>query len=513
MRSRPVRRVMNSLRAFLVCTCVCLGACDAVKLDAQPEPSRNPPTERGAVVGAPVRTGTYTPSDLLSLFASSAVAREFVELALSPTCTVEVWRVEYYTVGGRDEPAKATAAVMIPKGEDARCTGDRPLLAYAHGTNVDAQFDIANLNDGDNAEGLLIAAAFAADGYAVVAPNYVGYTGTTLDYHPYLNADAQSKDVVDAIAATRTSSGSTGAALSSELYLTGYSQGGYVAMATHRALQAAGTTVTASAPLSGPYALSAFGDALFLGRVSQSAVANFALLATSYQRSYGSLWSNPTEAFEARYANGVLDALPSDSDLPTLESQGVLPKDALFSSTPPSEQYAAITPATEPAALAPVFARGFGADFLVTNAYRAAYLEDASAHPDGSFPTAVDDQPPAAPAHPLRRALKQNDLRNWTPTVPMLLCGGSSDPTVFWSNTEAMQRYWMRVAPTAPVTVLDVDAASPDGDPYRDYRNAFAIAKAAVRLDGGDEAVRGAYHAGLVAPACLGAARKFFDER
>ena len=42
-----------------------------------------------------------------------------------------------------------------------------------------------------------------------------------------------------------------------QLLVTGCSQGGYVAMATHRALQGAGETVTASAPMSGPYALSA----------------------------------------------------------------------------------------------------------------------------------------------------------------------------------------------------------------------------------------------------------------
>lgn len=504
---------MTSLRALLLLACVSVAACEQVNLDEEPEQSRNPPTERGALVGTPVRTGSYSPSDLLSLFASSSLAREFVELVLSPTCSVEVWRVEYYTVAGRGEAAKTSAAVMVPKGTDARCSGDRPLLAYAHGTNVDAQFDVANLNDADNAEGLLVAAAFAADGYVVVAPNYVGYTGTSVDYHPYLNADQQSKDVIDAIAAARSSAGATGAALGSELYLTGYSQGGYVALATQRALEAAATPVTASAPLSGPYALAAFGDALFMGRVSQSAVANFALLATSYQRSYGTLWTNPTETFEERYANGLLEALPSDADLPTLESQGVLPKDALFSSTPPAEQYASLTPASEPAALAPVFARGFGTDFLVTNAYRAAYLEDALAQPDGSFPTIVNDEPPADPAHPLRRALKRNDLRTFSPTAPTLLCGGSGDPTVFWSNTEALQRYWARVAPSAPVTVLDVDASSPDGDPYRDYRNAFMLAKAAVQLDGGDGAVRGAYHAGLVAPACLGAARQFFAER
>ena len=55
-----------------------------------------------------------------------------------------------------------------------------------------------------NTEGALIAAMFAAQGYIVVAPNYAGYDTSTLAYHPYLNADQQSKDMMDALTAART---------------------------------------------------------------------------------------------------------------------------------------------------------------------------------------------------------------------------------------------------------------------------------------------------------------------
>ena len=39
-----------------------------------------------------------------------------------------------------------------------------------------------------------MAALFASQGYIVVAPDYVGYNGSTLPYHPYLVADQQSKE-------------------------------------------------------------------------------------------------------------------------------------------------------------------------------------------------------------------------------------------------------------------------------------------------------------------------------
>ena len=45
---------------------------------------------------------------------------------------------------------------------------------------------------------------FAAQGYIVVAPNYAGYDISTLGYHPFLNADQQSGEMMDILAAART---------------------------------------------------------------------------------------------------------------------------------------------------------------------------------------------------------------------------------------------------------------------------------------------------------------------
>jgi hypothetical protein len=289
-------------------------------------------------------------------------------------------------------------------------------------------------------------------------------------------------------------------------------------MATHRAMQAAGAVVTAAAPLSGPYALGAFGDAVFEGEVNASAVENLALLTASYQNAYGNLYSNATDMFASPYASDIATLLPSTTALSTLESNGSLPP-ALFSSTPPAAAYAAQTPALAPAKLAPVFAAGFGAQFLVTNAYRLSYLQDAAANPDGGFPNVTNALPAANPANTLRQALKLNDLRSWGPTAPVLLCGGNSDPTVFFFDTQLMQDYWNANSPTSVFTVLDVDSAVTADDPYAALKNGFAAAEALVRInaiaagatDGGDSAVLAHYHAGLVPPFCLSAARSFFD--
>jgi hypothetical protein len=84
-----------------------------------------------------------------------------------------------------------------------------------------------------------------------------------------------------------------------------------------------------------------------------------------------------------------------------------------------------------------------------------------------------------------------------------------------------MQDYWAASAPTAPVTVVNMDASPGSGDPYTGLKNGFQAAKDLVRTnaviggatDGGDKAVFDVYHAGLLPPFCFDAARSFFDSK
>jgi hypothetical protein len=489
--------VVISLLASAFLLAACGGGGDESARSSDPTPTT---PARGALVsGSPTKRASYSPSQLVALVATSQANPVAAALSLAPKCSIDVYDLKYGTVGARAEAATASGALMIPSGSDPVCTGARPILLYAHGTTTNKAANIADLSDADNNEGVLMAAVFAGNGYIVVAPNYAGYSDSSLTYHAYLIADQQSKDMIDALTAARTGLPNVGATVGvtdgGKLFITGYSQGGYVAMATHRAMQAGGSTVTASAPMSGPYALSAFGDAVFQGRVSGASPVNLTFLISGYQKAYGDLFTNTTDVFEAKYATGIDSLLPTTTPL-----TGKLPDSAVFSSTPPAPEFAPMTPATEPAALAPVFALGFGTDFLITNAYRLSYLQDAQTSPDGGFPAVTDGLPPVNPSHPLRRALKTNDLRTWVPNVPVQLCGGSEDPTVFFFNTALMQQYWAARSPPAAITVLDVES-----------QGAFVTAKELLRVAGGDSAVLADYHAGLVPPFCLAATKSFFD--
>jgi hypothetical protein len=292
-------------------------------------------------------------------------------------------------------------------------------------------------------------------------------------------------------------------------------------MATQRAMEALGLTVTASAPMSGPYALAAFVDAEFAGEVTEGATVSATMLIDGYQNSYGTVYSAPTDVISPQYATGFSTLLPSVTSRSQLYSDGALPEFALFDSAAPSPADASLTPATEPAAFAPVFAQGFGAGNLIINAYRLSYLQDESSNPDGGFPTLTTNVPATSPQVMFRQLLKANDLRDWIPKAPTQLCGGDQDPTVFFFNTQLMQNYWTTNPPmtAGTVTVLDLDsntsAAGVDGSLQTEFQATKAAYAASAVLqgatDGGASAVASVYHETLVPPFCLAAVISYFN--
>jgi predicted dienelactone hydrolase len=472
-------------------------------------------TDPGTLIyDPPFRIASLNAADFGAALGATDSGKSLLAVAGTPSCGVDFYHIEYNTVGGAGEKTTASGALLVPTGASPACSGPRPIVLYAHGTQTDKTLNLADITNANNTEGALIAAVFAAQGFIVVAPNYAGYDTSTLPYHPFLNGEQQSKDMIDALTAARSALPHTMSSATSDngkLFVTGYSQGGYVAMATHKALQAAQVPVTASAPMSGPYALEAFGDAIFFGSVDIGSTVFGDMVTTSYQRSYGNLYTAPTDVFEAAYAPSVENLLPSATPVDTLFSSGKLPQTALFNSTTPVTGNAMLDAALAVPAN-PVFALGFGPSNLITNNYRVAYALDAVTNPDGAVPTPQAGVPLAdAPANTLRKDLKLNDMRSWAPTSPMLLCGGDQDPTVFFSvNTGTMQAFWSGL-PQNLLTVLDVNATPDPTSPFAPLQVGFQATLAGLLASGGPTAVVENYHI-TVAPFCTVAARGFFSQ-
>ncbi len=97
----------------------------------------------------------------------------------------------------------------------------------------------------------------SALGYIVVSADYVGFGTTQGMDHPYLTATPSANSVVDLLTAAQTWRLQQGVADNGQLFLAGYSEGGYVTMAAQRAIQQAGGTLQqqlqATVPGAGPY--------------------------------------------------------------------------------------------------------------------------------------------------------------------------------------------------------------------------------------------------------------------
>ncbi|HEX7638578.1 MAG TPA: prolyl oligopeptidase family serine peptidase [Burkholderiaceae bacterium] len=453
-----------------------LTGCGGGSPGATKDSSTNPGT---LIESPPLRVASLNAADFTAQLSATSAGQQLLALAGAPTCGVDFHYFQYQTVGGKGEQTTASGAIMAPTGGTG-CSGARPILVYTHGTAVTKSYDIANIADPTNEawqESAMVAAFFAAHGYIVVASNYAGYDSSPLAYTPYLNADAESKDVINALAAARTALANglpSGDTDNGKLFITGYSQGGHVAMATQRAMEAQNMTVTAAAPMSGPYAMLAFGDAaIAYSNPGLGGTIYYPMIVNSYQQSYGNVYTTPGDIFSSTYATGIDTLIPGQYTYTTLVSSNKLPQFAVFDITTPgqgSEPSTGIPQldaamAQPNAATNPIGALGFGDPYLFNNSLRVQYALDAAATPDGLIPTATTGLPPQAdPTVGIRLDLKRNDLRGWTPKAPVMLCGGMNDPEVFYQiNTLAMKSLWAPQVTGGLVNVVDVDPTT-DGN-------------------------------------------------
>jgi pimeloyl-ACP methyl ester carboxylesterase len=495
-------------------------------------------TNRGTLIANPaLRVASLNAADFTAQLNSVAAGQQLMQLAGKPTCGVDFYYIKYWTVGPDNSPQLASGALMVPTGSAAPCTGPRPIVMYAHGTAFDSRYNIADIADSSNAansETLVAATVFAAQGYIVVAPNYLGYDISTLGYHPYINGAENATDMMDALTAARTALLSTFTPNTSDdgkLYITGYSEGGYVAMATVKAMQAAGVAVTASAPSSGPYAMEAQVDALMFGQVNIPATAFAPLLTTSYQHVYSNVYTQTSDVYSPSYANGIDTLLPGTTPLTTLFQSGKLPTTLFDIKTPTSSTgNAALDTAADqllalpssppyPASLAALFDSGFGSSYLINDAYRVAYVDDAVINQDqaemtlinGGTLTSSNVALATTSMVGLRKDAAVNDMRSgsWFPMEPMLLCGGDQDPTVFFQNTQIMAAQWTPYVAGGLVSVLDLNG-TPSGA-FAALQGGFqSVYAQLVASQGANNAIL-SYHTTEI-PFCMVAARGFFAQ-
>ena len=405
--------------------------------------------DRGELLSAPVVLTTLTAAQI-----NAGTAASGLQAITGPArCDVKVVALDYNTVGARaGEETNASGVMLVPTGT---CTAPAALIAYAKGTDVQKPRTLANPQD---SETFLLVAMYAAQGYAVVATDYLGFAKSKYSFHPYLHADSEASSVIDSLRAARAAAGTVGAALSGKVMFTGYSQGGHSSMAAQRNAErdnAKEFNVVAGAHLAGPYNLS---GSLRVPDAIAGVQFFVPYLVTSWQKVYGNVYKDVNDVFKAPYAASIEDLLPNPTlSYTTLVTAGKLPAGP----TPNQARDALFQPA-------------FTAESL-TSTTSGLYLD-----------------------------AKKNDLLGWTPKAAVLLCGGAGDPTVPPAIHQKVMKADFDARGVTNVTSVDVD-------PY--VQAAFGTGGKAP-TDPTSEAFAtyyGNYHGQYEPPFCHAQARALFD--
>ena len=208
--------------------------------------------ERGDIIGKTKLVGTYNPTDIRGMLAS----RNF-DVPFTLTYDIKIVKIAYMTPRPDGKLVNASGAILYPVKD-----GSLPMISFQHGTQTQ-RYLVPSQGPG-NSEASLAGSVAASMGYVVVAADYLGL-GDSQIVPPYLlNANAATT-VIDLLRAAKTYLDDEGIVTDGSLYLTGYSQGGIVTMATHHEIEknySSEFQVTASAPLAGAYDLSLTVDSI-----------------------------------------------------------------------------------------------------------------------------------------------------------------------------------------------------------------------------------------------------------
>jgi hypothetical protein len=144
---------------------------------------------------------------------------------------VDAAKLVYGAVNVDGAPVIVSGGLVIPELAPAAIKG---IILYFHGTtiqrtNVPSNF-ITATNPNGNYEGILLAALWAAQGYVVVMPDYIGLGIDTADPHPYVAYPAVNAQSGLAMVKAARSYLSTMLPGRQPLYITGYSEGGAYAL-------------------------------------------------------------------------------------------------------------------------------------------------------------------------------------------------------------------------------------------------------------------------------------------
>lgn len=217
---------------------------------------------------------------------------------------VDIYKISYSTQY-KGEEIVASGVVALPVMEKAKGT-----LSFQHGTiAADDQAPSNNVTTND----LLVYATVASAGLMVSIPDYIGFGASVDIMHPYYDESLTASAIVDQLYAAKELAAATGLDLPEDLYLAGYSQGGYATMATHKYYEEQdieGFSLKVSFPAAGGYDVKGVRD-YFFEQETYDEPFFIAYVAESYRVTYD--WTSPLSTyFKEPYASRIPDLFGGD---------------------------------------------------------------------------------------------------------------------------------------------------------------------------------------------------------
>ncbi len=145
---------------------------------------------------------------------------------------VKVYKITYRT-NYKGTDIFASGAVTIPEMD-----GVFPILSFHHGTIFKDSRAPSRYGGGDKMEAeTAMNIIFGSTGFICASPDLIGYGDSTKELHPYHLFDPTVKASIDMLRAVKELCVKLGKEVSGQYFLTGYSEGGYAAMAVQKEIQ------------------------------------------------------------------------------------------------------------------------------------------------------------------------------------------------------------------------------------------------------------------------------------
>ena len=170
----------------------------------------------------------------------------------------KAYKIVYDSVDINGKPIKASGYMVVPKGMPKIVEEQLgfSIVSDDHGTifkNSSARTVAASSTLLPSQDTAIIYTALG--GFVTLMPDYVGYGQSRGAIHPFV-MDKLADDTIAFIKAAKKVAEENGIKLNGQLFISGYSEGGYAAMATLKKIQQQGDLQVALAtPMAGPYDL------------------------------------------------------------------------------------------------------------------------------------------------------------------------------------------------------------------------------------------------------------------